>query len=116
MSPQTRETLVTTLFAFITSGGLVALVTTIVKATRARREGVRALEREAISDLGRDRRLARADARFFAGIVGTYARQLRAAGIEPDPPNPVPPSERNGNGNGRTDQTANGSGTPAHER
>lgn len=113
MTPQLREQLITTLFAFITTGGLAALVGTIIKAVRARREGVRAFEREAISDLGRDRRVARLDARFWAGVAGSYARQLRAADIEPEPPNPVPPSERNGNG---ADQSANGNGTPAHER
>jgi hypothetical protein len=107
-------TVLTTLFTVITSSGFIALVATIVKAVRARRGGVRALEREAIADLGDDRRVARADARFFARIAGGYARQLRAMGIEPDPPNPVPPSERNGDR--YPDQSAGGEGTPAHER
>lgn len=114
MNPQSREQLVTALFAFITTGGLAALVTTVIKAFRARREGVRALEREAIGDLGRDRRLARADARFWSGVAGSYARQLRTAGVEPEPSNPIPPSERDGDT--RPDQSRSGYGTPAYER
>jgi hypothetical protein len=87
-----------TLLTALLSGGGVGLVTAIFKGLSALRSGVRAEERDSVRDLGRERRAARADARYYATACATYARQLRAAGIEPVPAELVPPSERNSNG------------------
>lgn len=101
----TGDELVKTLIAFIVGGGLTALVGTLIKGVSALRSGVRAEEREAIAEVGKSRRdaIARAraaeiDAWFWSGVAARYARQLIEAGVEPVPPDPVPPSERAGTG------------------
>jgi hypothetical protein len=92
-------------------GGLTGLIAATFKGISALRSGLKAEERAIVRDLGRDRRTARSDARFWASVAGGYARQLHAAGVKPNPPNPVPPSERN-----VTDSDGNGLSVPAVDR
>lgn len=101
------------IISFIIGGGLATLVGTAFKGISALRKGVHAEEREAAAELGearrvavRERRIAEVDAVFWMRISARYAAQLERAGIEPNPPNPVPPSERSVNGDGKAPRAA----------
>lgn len=90
---------------WLIGGGAVALAAAMWKGINALRLGVRAAERESIADISegrraavRDRSVAERDSAFWQRMAARYAAQLERHGFEPEPPNPVPPSE-NGNGN-----------------
>lgn len=85
-----------TAITFVLSGGALAVVTAVIKGVRTRREGVQAAIRESIEDLADDRRAARKDAHFWESVARRYAHQLIAAGRQPDPAHPIPPSDHSG--------------------
>lgn len=87
--------------AALLGGGGVAFLTTFFRGWSTIRSGVHAREREAIDDLGRYRddldkrlRLTERDRDYWRMVTSRYSGQLVRAGIEPNPPEPVPPSER----------------------
>ena len=91
----------TVIFNLLLGGGLVATLTAAVRGVTALRSGARAREREAVDDLGRWRddldrraRTAERDRDFWRNTAARYAWQIRQAGREPDPADPVAPSER----------------------
>lgn len=91
----------TTVIVALLGGGGVALVATAFRGVSTLRTGARAREREAIDDLGDDRkaertmrRQAERDRDYWNRIAMMYAGQLERAGIPPIPAEPVPPSER----------------------
>jgi hypothetical protein len=93
--------LATALVGALLGGGGLAFVQAIFSGLGAVRSGARARERESVEDLARardqaDERATRAerDRDYWRGVTGRYRYQLHAAGIEPDPAEPVPPSER----------------------
>ena len=86
--------------ALLSAGG-ATFIGSLVKGIRSLRGGARAREREAINDLARwreeaddARREAEQDRDFWRRIAGSYAYQMRMAGLIPIPSEPVPPSER----------------------
>lgn len=86
---------------FLLGGGLTALIGALAKGLVSLRSGARAYEREAVADLARARdeadercRIATADGDYWHAIAGRYLFQLVKANIDPNPPDPVPPSER----------------------
>lgn len=92
--------LATLLGMFLGAGGL-AFVAAMFKGVGSLRSGARAREREAVDDLGRWRddldkraRLAERDSAYWCRIANRYAAQLIRADLDPDPADPVPPSER----------------------
>jgi hypothetical protein len=92
---------VTALIAGLLSGGGIAFVGTLIKGVGTLRSGARAAEREAVADLARSRddaedraREREADRDYWARIANRYYGQLERLGVEPNPPNPIPPSER----------------------
>jgi hypothetical protein len=100
-----RDQFVSELFTFLVSGGALALVSTIVRGIRTRREGVRAYEREAIGELVRyrrdcDQRLAATerDRDYYRRMMNRYYEQLVRHNIDPDPSNPTAPGDRVTNG------------------
>lgn len=97
MSGSTLQALLT----FVLGGGAIALVTQIVKASRLWRSGRLATTREVIRDIAAARDEAeereavlRQEKDFWRGVAADYSFQLRQAGILPNPPDPVSPSER----------------------
>lgn len=80
-------------WALLGSGGL-AFITTFFKGLTAIRSGMRAREREAIDDLGEQRRDAARDRDYWRNVAYRYQGQLLRADIEPNPAEPIPPSER----------------------
>ena len=92
---------VQTLIALLLGTGGATAVTAIVRGLHTLKSGARAQERAAVTDLGRSRdeansraRLAEADRDFWRLVAGRRAYQLTQVGIEPEPRDPVPPSER----------------------
>ena len=93
--------LLTTVITLLLTAGGAAFLTNAVRGWSSIRSGAHAREREAIDDLGRrrddlDRWLTESnrDRDFWRRVANRYAGQLVRAGIEPDPADPVPPSER----------------------
>lgn len=89
------------LVTLLLGGGAVATIGALFRGWVALRSGARAREREMIDDLGRSRdeaderaRSERHDADFWRSTAAGYHWQLRRAGIEPAPAEPVPPSQR----------------------
>lgn len=92
---------ITALVALLLGGGAVATYRALFGGIASLRQGARAKEREAIQDLARwrdeadeARRTAETDRDYWQRVSAGYAGQLLRAGIEPVPPEPVPPSER----------------------
>lgn len=90
---------ISTLIKFLTGGGLVVLVTQLLKAYSTWRSGARVTTRSIVRDLVVDRQEseARLDERtierdHWQRIAGGYIYQLRTHGITPDPENPSPPT------------------------
>lgn len=91
----------TAVITFLLGGGAATAISALFKGWVSLRSGARAHEREAVADLARARddadercRVATADADFWHAIAGRYLFQLVRAGVDPVPPDPVPPSER----------------------
>lgn len=91
------------LVTLILGGGGVAFVQSLFKGLGSLRGGARAREREAVDDLARARdqaderaMWAEADRDFWRDTAGRWLYQLRSNGIDPVPPDPVPPSDRRG--------------------
>lgn len=87
------ESVVAVIIALLSVGG-AAFVKNFFGGVRTLRTGARAREREALADLIQRREDAEADRDYWRRIAGRYAWQLVRAGQEPDPVEPVPPSER----------------------
>jgi hypothetical protein len=93
--------LVQTLLTFIVGGGLVTLITQLVRGWRSLKTGARASTREVVKDLAAARDEAedreaevRLDKDYWRAVAGDYGYQLRARGITPNPPEPRSPSEQ----------------------
>jgi hypothetical protein len=91
----------TLLITTLIGAGGATFVATLIKGWSSLRSGARSLEKEAVADLARARdeaedrcRKAVRDGEFWRSTAGSYAYQLIRAGKTPDPPDPVPPSER----------------------
>lgn len=89
------------LVAVLLGGGGVAFVAAIVKAFTDLRAGARAHDKDTLKSLAERaaraeecERIERIDCRYWESVAGRYAWQLRKAGIEPVPADPVAPSER----------------------
>lgn len=90
------------LIAAVLSTGGAAFVKQLTAGWGSLRSGARAREREVITDLARDRdeaeercRMTERDSAYWQRIANRYAGQLLRYGYDPDPPDPVPPSEQN---------------------
>jgi hypothetical protein len=97
MSGSTLQALLT----FVLGGGAIALVTQIVKASRLWRSGRLATTREVIRDIAAARdeaedreAILRQDKDYWRSVAADYSFQLRQAGLLPNPPEPMSPSER----------------------
>lgn len=95
--------LVVPLVTLILGGGGVAFLRAAFRGFGSLRGGARALEREAVKDLARSRdkaderaEWAEADRDFWHDTAARWKRQLLVNGIDPVPPDPVPPSARRG--------------------
>lgn len=95
-----RDLITVVITALISAGG-ASFVGTLLRGVGRLRSGARAREREAVADLARARddaedrcRVETRDRIFWQNVTAQYAYQLRRAGIEPVPADPVPPSER----------------------
>ncbi|WFE41964.1 hypothetical protein [Micromonospora sp. WMMD998] len=92
---------VTAVIAALLGGGGLAFIQAVFSGVSSLRQGARAHERESVQDLARardkaDERANRAesDRDYWRNIAGGYAYQLRLAGVDPVPAEPVPPSTR----------------------
>jgi hypothetical protein len=88
-----RDSIVPIIIALLSVGG-AAVVRNFFTGVKTLRGGAHARERQALADLVRQRDDAEADRDFWRRSTGRYMYQLERAGIEPDPANPKPPSER----------------------
>ncbi|MET7949209.1 hypothetical protein [Micromonospora sp. NPDC005324] len=93
--------MVTALIGLVLGGGGIAFLQSLFSGVGSLRAGARAHERESVQDLARardkaDERAASAerDRDYWRRTAGGYAYQLTRAGVDPSPPDPVPPSER----------------------
>jgi hypothetical protein len=96
LSPQVVAAIIT----FIVGGGLVGLITQIVRGVGSLRQGARTSTREVIRDLAAARdesemreEIVRNDMEYWRRIAADYGFQLRTAGLEPRPAIPRPPSD-----------------------
>ncbi len=87
------DALVAVIIALLSVGG-AAFVRNLFAGWKTLRSGAQARERKAVADLIQRREDAEADRDYWRRIAGRYAGQLERFGHEPDPANPVPPSER----------------------
>jgi hypothetical protein len=95
--------LIVPLVTLLLGGGGLATLQALFKGFSSLRGGARALEREAVIDLARARdaaderaEWAEADRDFWHDTAGRWRYQLVKNGIDPVPPDPVPPSARRG--------------------
>lgn len=79
--------------ALISAGG-ATFVGSIAKGWGSLRSGARARERETLAELIHSRNDAEADRDFWRDTAAGYRWQLRLAGVDPVPGDPVQPSER----------------------
>lgn len=93
--------LLPTVATVILSGGAGAFVISVARSWTTLRRGARARERETINDLmaraedAEEReRVAARDRDYWRQVTGSYGWQLRSAGITPNPPDPVQPSDQ----------------------
>lgn len=89
------------LVAAVLSVGGAQFVDRLFKGWTSLRSGAQTRERDAVADLVRARddaedrcRVETTDKMYWQGTAGGYYFQLKRGGIEPDPADPVPPSER----------------------
>lgn len=94
LDPDVIKTLVT----FLTGGGLIALITGVIRSVRTVRTGALSSTRAVVKGLVEARNEAedREDAQrrradYWQDVAGRYSFQLRRAGVTPDPRNPMPP-------------------------
>lgn len=95
------DSLVTTVVTALLGGGGAAFVVSLAKSWSSLRGGARARERETITDLAdradradeRERTAAR-DRDYWRAIAGKYHYQLTSKGTNPDPQDPVQPSDQ----------------------
>lgn len=99
----TQSELVIGIVTLLLGSGGTAFLQSLFKGVGSLRGGARAREREAVDDLARARdkaddraELAEADRDFWRDTAGRWLYQLRLNGIDPVPPDPVPPSARRG--------------------
>lgn len=90
-----------TLVGMLLGTGGTLFITAVFKGVTSLRSGARAREKEAVDDLGRWRddldkraRTAERDRDYYRLVCARYAEQMIRAGMNPNPPEPVPPSER----------------------
>lgn len=95
--------LIVALVTLLLGGGGLATLQAVFKGFGSLRGGARVREREAVDDLARSRdaaderaEWAEADRDFWRDTAGRWRYQLVANGIDPIPPDPVPPSARRG--------------------
>lgn len=95
--------LIVPLVSALLGGGGVAAIQAFFRGFGTLRSGARALEREAVADLSRARdaaderaEWAEADRDFWHDTAGRWRFQLVTNGIDPMPPDPMPPSARRG--------------------
>ncbi|WP_431728252.1 hypothetical protein [Verrucosispora sp. TAA-831] len=95
---------ITALIAGLLGGGGIAFLRALFSGVGSLRQGARAHERESVRDLARARdkadnraETAETDRDYWRQVAGGYGYQLRLAGVEPIPPDPVPPSARDRN-------------------
>jgi hypothetical protein len=95
--------LVVPLVTLLLGSGGALFLQNLFKGLVSLRGGARAREREALGDLARSRdnsderaEWAEADRDFWHDTAGRWRYQLVTEGIEPVPPDPVPPSQRRG--------------------
>lgn len=88
-----RELLTLLITALISAGGATWLGS-VIRGLGSLRAGARARERETLAELIRSRNEAEADRDFWRDVAAGYRWQLRGAGVEPAPADPVQPSER----------------------
>jgi hypothetical protein len=93
--------ILSTLIVLVLGGGLAASFTTFIKGWITLRSGARAREHEVLANLREDLRETReelrwaeADRDYWRGTTAGAHWQLRQAGIQPKPAEPIPPSER----------------------
>lgn len=91
-----------TLLTIVLSTGGLAFLSLLGRGWLNLRHGAAAKEQATIANIKQMRleiadelRVESTDRRYWSDIAGRYHFQLRAAGFEPDPPDPVPPSQRN---------------------
>lgn len=92
---------ITAVIGALLGGGGLAFIQALFSGIGSLRQGARAHERESVQDLARARdkaderaAAAEADRDFWRYTAGGFAYQLRREGVEPIPPDPVPPSAR----------------------
>lgn len=90
-----------TVLTAILGGGGAAFVVSWAKAWTAVRGGAKARERETINDIEKRaddavarEQVAQLNADYWRGIAGRYHWQLVSKGVNPDPQDPVQPSDR----------------------
>lgn len=95
--------LVVPLVTLILGAGGLRFIQAVFRGVNSLRGGARALEREAVADIARSRdraderaEWAEADRDFWHDTAARWKRQLLVHGIDPVPPDPVPPSARRG--------------------
>lgn len=88
--------LIVPIATLLLGAGGVTFLRTIFTGVGSLRGGARAREREAVNDLAKRAERAEADRDLWRDRAGRWCYQLVTAGIEPDPPSPVPPSARRG--------------------
>lgn len=86
--------LLTVLITALISAGGATWLGSVIRGLGSLRAGARARERETLTELIQSRNAAEADRDYWRDVAGGYRWQLRLAGVEPSPANPVQPSER----------------------
>lgn len=88
------------LVTLLVGGGGVTLITKLVRGIASTRAGARASTKAVLQDLAEDRddkvernRALERDNEFWRNAAGSYAYQMVKAGMTPEPPTLVPPSE-----------------------
>lgn len=96
-----KNELVLPLVTLLLGGGGLAFLQALFRGVGSLRGGARVREREAVNDLARARdaaderaEWAEADRDFWRDLAGRRGYQLVSNHIEPEIPNPVPPSAR----------------------
>jgi acyl-homoserine lactone acylase PvdQ len=92
---------IATVVGMLLGTGGTLFVAAVFRGITSLRSGARAREKEAVDDLGRWRddldnraRAAERDRDYWCRVANRYAAQLIRHSIDPDPADPVPPSER----------------------
>jgi hypothetical protein len=95
--------LIIPIVTLILGAGGLRFIQAFFRGVGSLRGGARALEREAVTDIARSRdraderaEWAEADRDFWHDTGMRWKRQLIVNGVDPVPPDPVPPSARRG--------------------